>query len=147
MLRCMMLTSALVLAVQGGGDDPSTKDLDAMQGVWKVVELFEKGMKLTAKETDPVDIVMLGAKMVVNDDGKFREEITLKLDAKQKVKAVDFNYTKGPNLGKVELGIYELKGDTLKICINEKKNGARPTEFSSTKENEFSLVVLKKVKK
>jgi uncharacterized protein (TIGR03067 family) len=147
MLRCMMLTITLVLAAQGAGDDPNKKDLDAMQGVWKVVELSEKGTKLAAKETDPVDIVILGTKMAVNDDGKFREEITLKLDAKQTTKAVDFHYTKGPNLGKVEVGIYVLDGDTLKICINEKKDGARPTEFTSTKENEFSLVVLKKVKK
>ena len=85
--------------------------------------------------------------MTINDDGKFREEITLKLDATQKPRAVDLTYTKGPNTGKVELAIYALEGDTLRICINEKKGGARPTEFVSTKANEFSLAVLKKVKK
>jgi uncharacterized protein (TIGR03067 family) len=147
MLRCLMLVSAGLLLVQAAGDDPDQKDLDAMQGTWKVVELSEKGEKLTAKEIDPVEVVILATKMAVHDDGKFREELTLKLNAKQKPRAVDLKYTKGPNTGKQESAIYELEGDTLKLCINEKQNGARPTEFKSTKENEFSLVVLKKVKK
>jgi uncharacterized protein (TIGR03067 family) len=147
MLRYAMLATAVLLGIQGAGDDPNMKDLDAMQGTWKVVELSEKGEKLTAKEIDPVEVVILATKMAINDDGKFREEITLKLDAKQTPKAVDMQYTKGPNTGKVELGIYVVEGDTLKICINDKKDGARSTEFTSTKENELSLAVLKKVKK
>ena len=146
MLRYVMLAAGILLVSQAG-DDPTMKDLDAMQGTWKVVELTEKGEKLPAKETDPVEVIILATKMAIHDDGKFREEITLKLDAKQKPKAVDLKYTKGPNSGKVESGIYIVEGDTLKICINEKKDGARPTEFTSTKQNEFALVVLKKVKK
>jgi uncharacterized protein (TIGR03067 family) len=142
-----LAASVLLIAQAQAGDDPNTKDLEAMQGTWKVVELTEKGEKLAAKETDPVEVVILATKMAIHDDGKFREEITLVLDAKQKPKAVDLKYTKGPNTGKVEPGIYSVEGDTLKICINEKKGGMRPAEFTSTKQNEFALVVLKKVKK
>jgi uncharacterized protein (TIGR03067 family) len=150
MVRTLMVVVGCWLAIQvggGAGDDPNSKDLDTMQGTWKVTELTEKGVKLPAKETDPVEVIILASRMTINDDGMFREEITLKLDAKQKPKVVELNYTKGPNKGNTETGIYSVDGDTLKMCINEKKGGARPTEFSSTKENEFSLVVLKKVKK
>jgi len=111
-----------------------------------VAELTEMGERLPDKELTPVEVIILGNKMTINDEGKFREEITLKLDATKKPRAVDFNYTKGPNTGKVERGIYVLDGDTLKICVNEKKDGDRPTEFSSTKANGCSLVVLKKTK-
>jgi uncharacterized protein (TIGR03067 family) len=146
----VMLAVAVVPAFQAGsgaGDDLTMRDLDAMQGTWKVIELSEKGEKVAAKDIDPVEVVVLATKMTFNDDGKFREEITLTVDAKQKPKSLDMKYTKGENTGKVQVAIYAIEGDTLKICINEKKDGARPTEFKSTKENEFSLVVLKKAKK
>ena len=44
------------------------------------------------------------------------------------------------------LGIYELKGDDLKICLSL-ANAPRPTEFSATAKNEQSLMVLKRATK
>ncbi|HYV37714.1 MAG TPA: TIGR03067 domain-containing protein [Gemmataceae bacterium] len=149
MVRCLIALTSLMTALVAipQGDDASKKDLDAMQGVWKVVELTESGEKLLEKETEPVEVTILANKMSIHDKGQFREEITLKLDAKAKVKAVDFVYTKGGNTGKTELGIYNLDGDKLTICMNETKGGARPTEFTSTKANGCSVAVLKRVKK
>ena len=144
LLLALALVLSAALAVDAG--DATSKDLDALRGTWKVVELTELGEKLPDKELAPVEVVILGNKMTINDDGKFREEITLKLDATKKPKAVDFHYSKGPNTGKVERGIYLLEGDTLIFCINEKKDGERPTEFASTKGNGCSLAVLKKTK-
>ena len=136
----------VLFPVLASGGDATSKDLDALRGTWKVTQLTEMGEKLPDKELAPVEVIILGNKMTINDDGKFREEITLKLDATKKPKAVDFNYSKGPNTGKVERGIYLLEGDTLIFCINEKKDGERPTEFASTKGNGCSLAVLKKTK-
>jgi uncharacterized protein (TIGR03067 family) len=127
--------------------DAAKKDLAAMQGVWKVVELAEKGAQLPDKELKPVQMVIDGPMMTLSDDGKFREEVILRLDPSQKLKAVDLVYTKGPNLGKLERGIYSIEGDVLKICVNETKDGARPTAFLSTKDNNWSVAVLKRVKK
>ena len=118
-----------------------------MQGVWKVVELIEKGEKLPEKERAPVGVAIKGANMTLSDSGKFREESTLKLDAAGKVKTVDFVYIQGPNKGKTERGIYELDGDTLKFCVNEAKDGPRPTAFLSTKDNNCAVAVLKRVNK
>jgi uncharacterized protein (TIGR03067 family) len=129
------------------GDDAAKKDLAQMQGVWNVTELVEKGEKLPAKDLTPVKVVILASKMTLTDDGVFREEITLKFNAAQKIRAVDFVYTKGPNVGKSELGIYEINGDTIKFCVNETKDGARPVAFVSTKNNGCSVAVLQRVKK
>jgi len=52
------------------------------------------------------------------------------------------------NRGRAEparIGIYEIKGDELKLCIHDGKTP--PTAFDSTKKNEFVLLVLKRVKK
>jgi uncharacterized protein (TIGR03067 family) len=138
-----LVATAPLWATQG--EDPG-KDLDALRGTWKVIELTEKGEKIPAKELEPVEVVMLGTKMTVNDEGKLRDEITMKLNASKKPKTMDLHYTKGKFAGKVERCIYHVEGDTLKICVNEKENGERPAEFASTKENEFAVVVLKKVK-
>jgi uncharacterized protein (TIGR03067 family) len=142
-----MVVFSLVAGLSTAGDKPAQKDLDAMQGTWQVAELTEMGEKLPAKELAPIEVVILATKMTINDDGKFREEITLKLDAAMKPKAVDFVYTKGPNTGKTERGIYSIDGDTLKFCMSEKKEGERPADFISTKDNHCSLAVLKRAKK
>jgi uncharacterized protein (TIGR03067 family) len=147
-MRILSLSLLLgIAATAAQGDPASKKDLELMQGMWKVVELTEEGQKLAQKELTPVEVFILGNKMAIHDDGKFREEITLKLDAAKKIKAVDFVYTKGMNTGKTERGIYAFEGDTLKFCMNEGKDGARPTKFLSTKANKCSIAVLQRAKK
>jgi uncharacterized protein (TIGR03067 family) len=146
-LSPFVLAGLFAAGVASAGDDANVKDVEALTGTWKVVELTEKGEKIAAKELEPVEVVILGTKMTINDEGKFREEISLKIDATKKPKSVDLRYTKGPNTDKVEPGIYDIDGDTLKICSCEKKGGDRPKDFASTKENECSVVVLKRVKK
>jgi hypothetical protein len=45
------------------------------------------------------------------------------------------------------LGIYELKGDDLKICFVHGGGGERPTDFASKEGTAQSLIVLKREKK
>jgi uncharacterized protein (TIGR03067 family) len=145
MAHCL-LTFLLLTVPAGAGDDMALKDLKAMQGTWKVAELTEKGRKLAAKETDPIAVAVIGTKMSIRDDGAAREEITIKLDGSSTPGAVEFTYTKGPNTGNVERGIYSIEGDTLKFCMNEVKDGKRPAEFASTRRNGFAYVVLTRTK-
>jgi uncharacterized protein (TIGR03067 family) len=149
MWRAAVAVACLLTAVQG--DDAAKKDQELMEGTWKVVELTEQGTKIADKDLEPIEVSILANKMAIHDGGKFREEIAFKLDAGKKPRAVDFTYTKGLHTGKVELGVYTVEGDILKFCVNETKDGAkegpRPAEFASTKENGCYLVVLKRVKK
>ncbi len=82
-----------------------------------------KTMKLTFK----------GDKMSHGGAGGRTEEATFTLDATQQPKTLDMTPTTGPDKGKSILGIYELDGDTLKICA-AKPETARPKAFKDGKE-------------
>ena len=47
-----------------------------------------------------------------------------------KPKTIDLTFTEGPGKGQTQKGIYELEGDTQKICF-AKGDQERPTEFTS----------------
>jgi hypothetical protein len=46
------------------------------------------------------------------------EAATQKLDPSKSPKTLDAKVTDGPNKGAVILGIYEISGDTLKVCFD-----------------------------
>ena len=74
-------------------------------------------------------------------DGKTLNEVTYKLDVSKTPKWIDL--TVG---GEKQAGIFELKGDDLKICSNEKSGGKRPTRFESKPDSEHFLLVFKRAK-
>jgi len=53
----------------------------------------------------------------------------LRLDSTKSPKAIDLIGQDGPSRGKTQRGIYELSGDTLKVCLPLDETGARPTSF------------------
>jgi len=73
------------------------------------------------------------------DEGK------IKSDAAKKPKTMDIMGTKGPNMGKTFLTIYELNGDTLRLCYDLSGKG-RPTEFKTTPGSQLFLVTYKREK-
>ena len=53
--------------------------------------------------------------------------------------------TEGPGKGKTMLGIYELTGDTYKVCF-ALPGGERPKEFASKPGSKTMLIVMKREK-
>jgi uncharacterized protein (TIGR03067 family) len=68
----------------------------------------------------------------------------LTLRSNQQPKAMDILGTEGPNKGKTILAIYELTGDSLRICYDLEGN-TRPTEFRTNPGTKLFLVLYKKV--
>ena len=133
MKRCYVLAlSALVFITAARADD-----LKAMEGTWTV----EK-MEIDGKAIEPEGIKSLVVKItgdryeVTTKDGT--DAGTLKLDETQTPKTMDATDTEGEDIGKVIKAIYELKGDTLKVCYAT-NGGARPTELAS-KEGSSALL-------
>ena len=71
---------------------------------------------------------------------------TQKLDPSKSPKTIDVTMTEGLNKGTVMLGIYEIDGDTLKVCFDA-EGKKRPTEFKSAPGSQTFVNVHKRVKK
>lgn len=81
----------------------------------------------------------------VVSEGKEISEGTSTFDSTKKPKTIDFTPTEGGGKGDHFLGIYQLGKNTRKLCFAPSDKD-RPTEFSSTAENQHILVTLKRVK-
>ena len=69
-----------------------------------------------------------------------------KIDPGKEPKQIDI--TLHLNRGDVTvLGIYEIKGDTLKVCYFHSKTGKRPADFSTKDDPNVAHIVLTRAKK
>ncbi|MGH7616466.1 MAG: TIGR03067 domain-containing protein, partial [Gemmatimonadaceae bacterium] len=67
-------------------------------------------------------------------------DATFTLDATHSPKHIDYVNRSGTNTGKKQAGIYDISGDTLRICMAP-PGDARPTAFESKKGDGRSLTV------
>ena len=66
--------------------------------------------------------VTVGGQLIMK--AKFR------LDASKTPKTIDYDVIDGPTKGKKHLGIYELNGDDLRLCVG-RIGRPRPTNFAA----------------
>ena len=59
-------------------------------------------------------------------------DATFTLDPSHSPPHIDYVNRSGKNNGKAQAGIYEIEGNTLRICVAP-PGGARPKDFTSTK--------------
>jgi uncharacterized protein (TIGR03067 family) len=125
-------------------EDKAKEDKQKLQGTWKLIsfEIAGKGDDDTKDENR--ELVIDGDKITIKSEGKEVGQESFTLDPTKKPKAIDFLTLTGEEKDKKRLGIYELDGDNLKFCVDE-KGEARPADFK-TKESGI-LVILKRVKK
>jgi uncharacterized protein (TIGR03067 family) len=127
--------------------DPAKKDVDALQGAWTVESLEYNGKQL--KDKYKISFTCQGDVMTVVGDGKVRKEyakLKMKLDPATMPKCVDVTVVGGvQNDAKME-GIYEVKGDELRLCIKVFGGMERPGEFKSPDGSSIVLLTLRRQK-
>jgi uncharacterized protein (TIGR03067 family) len=102
-------------------------DLAKLQGTWHIVELERDGRNTPAG--NEAKIVIEGDRFTSIGMGvTYKGKLTL--DSKQRPKAFDLKFSAGPEKGNTNLGIYELKGDRWKICLDF-HGKERPAEFAA----------------
>ena len=150
-IALVTLCYALGLIASGGpgvrADDKADveKELKKFQGTWTFESVEAGGKKLPADQFKGITVTFEGDKYAAKKGDEVVEAATQKLDPSKSPKTLDAKVTDGPNKGAVILGIYEISGDTLKVCFDP-EGKKRPTEFKG-ESGAQTLVVHKRVKK
>ena len=137
MLRKLFVAVALALSLSPAAWGGDAKD-DTLQGTWRP-SAAELGGQVFPDE------VRKTIKLVIRDDkytvtfGKQIDRGTVKLMPLATPKAMDITGTESPNRGKTIPAIYELKGDTLRVCY-DLSGEARPSGFKSEADTKLFLV-------
>jgi uncharacterized protein (TIGR03067 family) len=124
--------------------DDATDDRKQMDGTWLPVSAEMAGAKYP-------DQILKSMKLVLKDDsytvevGKQTDLGTTKIDPSKSPRALDIKGTKGPNEGKTFLCIYELKGDTLRVCY-DLSGEKRPSEFATKANTKLFMVTYQRAK-
>jgi uncharacterized protein (TIGR03067 family) len=120
-------------------EDGIEKDLARLQGVWKVDSCLAGGEKAPAEQVAKMSFTFKGAELIPADNPK--DVARVKLDATRKPAAIDLTESNK----KTSLGIYEIDGNTLKLCFNPPGKD-RPKAFESAKGSSTMYLVLKRDK-
>jgi uncharacterized protein (TIGR03067 family) len=129
-------------AVQGGD---AAKVLKEMEGSWTVVSMEFQGKKIPDEKVKELNLQMVfkGDKYSQHTGGKLDEEGTLKLDPSKKPPTIDLSIETGKDKGKTQLGVYELKGDTLRVSLARPGSTDRPKSLAG----DDGLITFKRDKK
>jgi uncharacterized protein (TIGR03067 family) len=146
------LFCAVGFAASGGtgilADDKADleKEVRKFQGTWTLESSETGGKEIPARDLKGFILTFEGDKHTLKMGDEVVQVGTQKLDPSKSPKAIDVTMTEGPNKGAVMLGIYEIDGDTLKVCFDP-QGKRRPTEFKSVAGSQNFVNVHKRVKK
>jgi uncharacterized protein (TIGR03067 family) len=141
--KALAALAAGMLLAAGGNPGGAKKDLDKLQGTWVMAAMEVDGKQVPPEKLEGTKLVVKGDKYTVMVKGTSYETI-ITLDPAKKPKAIDMVFTDGPNKDKVHRGIYEVEGDTFKLCRAREPDRDRPTEFGTWPDTGVFLVVWKR---
>ncbi len=143
----MRLAFALLLTlgstISAGDAKNAKKELAKFDGVWNVTEVKYNGKDHSKLK---FNFVFKGGEIVVEGDDKIKVEyarLKVKIDTTTTPKLFDLTVGAGIQKGADMEGIYELKGDELRICVKVFGKD-RPSEFSSPDGSSIALLVMKR---
>jgi uncharacterized protein (TIGR03067 family) len=145
------LIPALALALLVGparadAKDDLAKEMKALAGTWEVVKMVHDGVvaPLPPEGSPRVTVKEDGSYAVKAADMALESGVG-KIDPAKSPKTLDITPADGPNKGKTLLGIYELKGDELRVCWSEPGKD-RPADFTSKEGSGRIFITYKRVK-
>jgi uncharacterized protein (TIGR03067 family) len=126
-------------------DAASRDEFKKLQGSWEIEYQEVDGKKTEASEVKGRTICFSVNLFMLRQDKAMVQIGKLKVDPAKSPKTVNAFVEKGKQEGETLPGIYELNGDTLKICLNA-DGELRPKEFKSTPKSGNTFMVCKRVK-
>ena len=140
----LALTAGLSLAAGDGNKKALDMEYAKLEGTWHVLSLEVDGMKIP-KETIKESKLIIKGKEFTMKEKVATYKGTFSIDPSKKPKTIDVKFREGPEKGNTSLGIYELDGDDLKLCLSVTTK-ERPTEFTAKPKSGHGFEVLKREK-
>jgi uncharacterized protein (TIGR03067 family) len=125
--------------------EAARKDLAQLQGTWMLVAMETDGEAVPPEHFKGWHAVYEGDLLSLWNETEVRRRGIETLDASRNPKAINTWDQDGPYEDQTVPGIYELKGDSLKLCF-ARPGDKRPTEFTTKQGSGFLLVVYERKK-
>ena len=141
---------ALIPLCYATQDDAVKTDLAKLGGTWQVVGHQTNGKPTNEEHWRKVQFVFNGTRLTFLGDevlSKKIAKITLVIDPATTPAVIDLKIVEGEFKGTMLEGVYEIKGDDLKICFRNDEMKNRPTDFSTNQDASRVLFVLKREQK
>ena len=140
----LLVIGVVFLLAADDANQEVKKEMDRFQGTWRMVSLEAGQNKLTEDALKDFRLKIEGDKFTATE-GTSENHGTFKVDPTKKPKTIDITMIQGEKRQTL-LGIYELEGDTYKLC-GDMSGKSRPTEFAIKPGSGYILEVLKREKK
>jgi uncharacterized protein (TIGR03067 family) len=150
MKRILCLASALswfilVVCSQAQDADKAAQEDKKFEGAWKVVAMEVGGNKAQTDAYDNMTFTFKGKKYEQKNGDEVVEAGTQDLDPGKSPKQMNVTVTEGQTKGQKQLAIYEINGDTCKMCFAQHDSKDRPAKFE-TQDTENMYFELKRKK-
>ncbi len=112
--------------------------MDPLQGTWQAIGIVSGGSPVPAEIVRKLKYVFRGGRVTLLEDDAPAGSGDVTLHTDRLPLAIDVAMTEGQGKGKTVLGIYEVTGDRLRLCIDDE----RPVAFGGA----GALVELERVR-
>jgi uncharacterized protein (TIGR03067 family) len=152
MKRSLSLSLAIlaVIATSAAADkqlprEDARKDLAALQGTWNLVAMEAEGDPVPPEDFKGWHAVYEGDALSLWSETEVRRRGIVTLDPSRQPRAINTWDLDGPYEDETVKGIYQLNGDSLKLCFS-RPGQARPEDFTTKKGTGFLLVEYRRQK-
>jgi uncharacterized protein (TIGR03067 family) len=120
------------------------EELARFEGTWRFVAGEADQRTVPAVDLSGASMVIKGNRASIAQGGQTLEVVELRVNPATQPKQIDAVELEGPYKGAIALGIYELDGDSLRICQTWRGRTERPENFEIEEGSRLVLVVWKR---
>jgi uncharacterized protein (TIGR03067 family) len=143
---CLIVSAIAWLAAMANNPAPMDDPRQSLLGVWVGQSMEADGKPVPEATAKRMRFTFKDDRLLIRGNFEDDREVacTYKLDAAKSPKHLEFT---PENEDKAVLGVYDVNGDELKICMRHASSpGGRPNQLATQPNSRLILVIFKKQK-